>query len=875
MLRLRTFGGLALERDGASSPAMGAQRKALALLAVLAASGDRGVGRDRLLALFWPESDGERARGTLKQTLHVLRRRLGGAQAIEGTAELRLNPSYVDSDVRAFQRACEAGDLEAAVAEYGGPFLDGVFIDDGAEFERWASDRRRELALQHSAALEQLARAADERGAAHDAIRWWQRLHSEEPLNSRVAAGLMAALATAGDRAGALHIARAHELLLREELGIAPPAEVVALVTRLREPAHSAGPVPPVDRAAAPHSPVTNTTPAMTPPAAPVGSAPPDPSGPAVSAPSARLRRPVAPRLLAGLLLVAGLVALGWALWPQEAAPPIDPRRVVVGVFENRTGDAALDGLGHVAGDWVAREIARTTPLEVLDASTLYTEEQRLSGSVQGLARRNGAGMVVAGSYHRSGDTLFFSARILDGASGRLLRAVDPIGGGTADPLPAIEELRQRAATALVTMVDPFARNFSSPASRPPLYAAYQEFVTAHELYWRGAFRAAMPHFRRAAELDPDFLTGTLWLGVGAVGNGRCDVVDSIAGVLAPFSARLSQDERQQLGTILARCRNDWDEVLRLQRARAERLPSSSLGPWAAAVAARRANRPAEAITLLQRIDPAGNMSWLRDGGAPFYWREITAAQHMAGDHAAEQRAAAAWSRSAPPRLAAAYVLARSHAGLGRANAAIEALAGVEHLTPDPALVSGEIAGRSDPAIIGVPGWVLYQIATELLAHGRPEAAHRTAERAVAWFAARSAGGTPPEHTLMHAQALELLGHHDEAVALLAPLLAQDSANIEVRGALGVLAARRGDTRAAADADRWLADAPYAYPLGAAILQRARIAAVLGHHEQALTLLESLPHRLHPMDFLFFHSDPALADIRAHERFRSFVQPRG
>src|SRR5690606_19006664 len=110
-------------------------------------------------------------------------------------------------------------------------------IEDGAEFERWTSDRRRELALQHMTALEQLARAADERGAAQDAVRWWQRLHAAEPLNSRVAAGLMAALAAAGDRAGALHTAQAHELLLREEMGIALPPEFAALAAGLREPA--------------------------------------------------------------------------------------------------------------------------------------------------------------------------------------------------------------------------------------------------------------------------------------------------------------------------------------------------------------------------------------------------------------------------------------------------------------------------------------------------------------------------------------------------------------------------------------------------------------------------------------------------------------
>ena len=61
-LRLSTFGGLSL--TGESGPVTGAatQRRKLALLAVLATGGERGVSRDRLLALFWPDSNAEHAR---------------------------------------------------------------------------------------------------------------------------------------------------------------------------------------------------------------------------------------------------------------------------------------------------------------------------------------------------------------------------------------------------------------------------------------------------------------------------------------------------------------------------------------------------------------------------------------------------------------------------------------------------------------------------------------------------------------------------------------------------------------------------------------------------------------------------------------------
>jgi DNA-binding SARP family transcriptional activator len=105
MLHLRTFGGLALQRDGTALDSVNAQRKALALLAVLAAAGAAGIGREKVMLLLWPESDADRARGALKQMLHTVRRQLGSADAILGTAELRLNPELIESDLARFRTA--------------------------------------------------------------------------------------------------------------------------------------------------------------------------------------------------------------------------------------------------------------------------------------------------------------------------------------------------------------------------------------------------------------------------------------------------------------------------------------------------------------------------------------------------------------------------------------------------------------------------------------------------------------------------------------------------------------------------------------------------------------------------------------------------
>ena len=63
-LRLRTIGGLSIDRPGGDAD-VGARPRTLALLAILAAAGARGVPRERAMAVLWPDADEDRARQIL------------------------------------------------------------------------------------------------------------------------------------------------------------------------------------------------------------------------------------------------------------------------------------------------------------------------------------------------------------------------------------------------------------------------------------------------------------------------------------------------------------------------------------------------------------------------------------------------------------------------------------------------------------------------------------------------------------------------------------------------------------------------------------------------------------------------------------------
>lgn len=248
MLRIRMLGGAVVEGTAGAILGAAAQRKSLALLALLAATGDRGMSRDKIVAYLWPETDPERASHRLTQLLYALRRDCGADDLFAGSSELRLSPARVESDVQQFAAARSAGAFEEAVGLYFGPFLDGFFLADAPEFERWIDNERAGLSGDYAEALEALAAEAGARGDQQRAAHWWQRLANHDPLSSRVTVHLMSALAAAGNRAAALERARAYQESLQRELEASPNPAVLALAERLRrhpmeDPVRPAAPV--------------------------------------------------------------------------------------------------------------------------------------------------------------------------------------------------------------------------------------------------------------------------------------------------------------------------------------------------------------------------------------------------------------------------------------------------------------------------------------------------------------------------------------------------------------------------------------------------------------------------------------------------------
>ena len=203
------------------------------MLAMLAVAPPRGLTSDRVVALLWPEVEGRHARHRLAQLRYALRRGLR-VDPIIGTTDLRLDASIVLTDVQRFNEALAQGDFEQAVRLVQEPYLDGFYLRQSREFERWVDEVRWEIERKVENALERLAAAADERGDVGGMAHWLEQIVRRDPVNEAAAVSALEAYEVAGDYAHARHFGEWLQRTLREEYEVVPEATLKAAIDRMR-----------------------------------------------------------------------------------------------------------------------------------------------------------------------------------------------------------------------------------------------------------------------------------------------------------------------------------------------------------------------------------------------------------------------------------------------------------------------------------------------------------------------------------------------------------------------------------------------------------------------------------------------------------------
>jgi DNA-binding SARP family transcriptional activator len=231
---LTTLGGLSLAGTAGLCTRLAPRKRALALLTLAASSAKEGISRDRAMALLWPEQDTASARNNLKQTVFGIRHALEAEVFDRTSPNLRLQLGEITVDLHRFEHSVEVGAHEEAVGDYAGSFLDGFFLPNLVEFDRWVERVRQRLDLGYARALETLAVRARLRGDASAAIHWYRRLVEHDPVSTSSVLGIMLTLVAAGEPFEALKYYQQHVKLLRDEFDARPSPKIELAAERIR-----------------------------------------------------------------------------------------------------------------------------------------------------------------------------------------------------------------------------------------------------------------------------------------------------------------------------------------------------------------------------------------------------------------------------------------------------------------------------------------------------------------------------------------------------------------------------------------------------------------------------------------------------------------
>ena len=498
---LKLLGGASVEGPTGPLTGRGVQRRRLALLAILATvqARGRGVGREKLVAYLWPEADADRGRHLLSDSVYRINQSVGTEAIVAAGDELRLNPVALSSDVADFERAVEAGDRERAAALYTGPLLDGMFLVDGTEFERWLDGERERLGRAYAEVLDGLAQAAEDRGAVTNAVGWWRRLAAHDRFSSRVALRLMQALAATGDSAAAVQHAAMHATLLRDELGVEPTAAVAKLAERLRvEPAEPAAPPSPAHRESTPSAQAFTSEDE---PHVPDGR----PNADTVSStarPAGGRRVPIVLALAGGIAFIAVVALALWQRSPAESAPAasiavlpftdLSPAHDNA-YFSDGITEELITTLAEVEGVHVA---ART--------SVFAFKDRRVD--VREVGRQLGVATVLEGSVRKAGGKLRITAQLANAADGYQLWSESY--DREVDDVFAIQEEISRAIVSML-------RGHLVATSPVRIAERSTQDADAYDLYLKGRYawhqrtedglRRATDYFGQAVARAPSY----------------------------------------------------------------------------------------------------------------------------------------------------------------------------------------------------------------------------------------------------------------------------------------------------------------------------------------------------------------------------------
>ena len=264
------------------------------------------------------------------------------------------------------------------------------------------------------------------------------------------------------------------------------------------------------------------------------------------------IAKPVSPwRIAAAAAAVVATIGMAVVVVKRTtpAAPPkpIDPVSILVADFDNTTGDAVFEGALEqpltiaMEGASFINTFPRTDAKQL--AQTLKGGTRLDDATARLVAFRQGIRYVLAGDVSaKAGGGFRLRLRAVDPSNGSVLQSASADASNKGDVLAAVGTAAGRLRSALgdkaVDRVTP-TETFTAGSLE-----AFREYTTAQDLTLARRDEEALPHYRRAVELDPKFGRAYSGIAVSAQRLGSTEEAEAAWKTSLSLTDRMTEREK-------------------------------------------------------------------------------------------------------------------------------------------------------------------------------------------------------------------------------------------------------------------------------------------------------------------------------------------
>lgn len=258
-------------------------------------------------------------------------------------------------------------------------------------------------------------------------------------------------------------------------------------------------------------------------------------------------------------LVMAAAVALAAAAYLHLQRTPklTDRDTILLADFTNTTGDPVFDG---TLRQGLSVQLEQSPFLSIVSDQQIHKtlrmmgrkpEAALASDVAREVCQRTGAAAVLDGSVAKIGAPYLLTVRAVNCASGESLASTEAEASDKNHVLDALgkaaAEMRNKLGESLSTV-----HRFDTPLEQAttPSLEALKAFSLGRQVLLTGGEGPAIPFYKRAVELDPNFALAYAWLGVGYTSIGEPNTAAGYIRKAYELRQRTSEPERDFISAV-------------------------------------------------------------------------------------------------------------------------------------------------------------------------------------------------------------------------------------------------------------------------------------------------------------------------------------